>query len=110
MNRSYPNRSFPQEPAIGICAEFEVFGICRVVAAAEVCSVHEDGIGLGEGQIAISRSWHGLVRIDLGEGFALLLGFEVVDMVELVWDMHEIEPGQHLAAVDGAGIEVYLKV
>ena len=69
----------------------------------------QDRVGFGDGAVAIDCGWDGGIGVDFKILLALVLAGEVVDGVEVVFGAEQIQAGQHLSAVDRAGIEIDFK-
>ena len=85
----------------------KVLGI-MLVGATQVGRVLKDRIGFRKSEIAIQRCRHCPVRVDR-EIFGSLMGAgEIVDVLEFILRAKQVQPRQHLAAVDGARVEIHL--
>jgi hypothetical protein len=105
--RREPARRLPEQPAVHVGARAQVGGIGRRVADL-VSRVLQDRVRLPQHEVAVLHRGDRRVGIQREVGVRLLLALEVVDVLELVRGADELEPGEHLAAVDGDRVGVDL--
>lgn len=102
-----PHGGLPQQPAIDGGAVLQVSRVGRRVTAVGVIGgILQNRVRFGDDAVSVDGGRDGGVGVDLEIRLTLVLTGEVVDVVEVVLGVEEVEAGQHLAAVDGAGIEI----
>lgn len=74
-----------------------------------VCGILQYRIGFSDGEIAIGGTRYGLMRIDLGTLWRLVLTGEVVYVIQLVVCSKQIKPGENVPTIDGARVEVHFE-